>query len=243
MYINIVHNTITHAYNTVFTYIATLRKICNSTRMAQKVRTNLFLFSRQVLSICMYKTSGNWFCFEKSAKTLIITVSVRLLSWGYWIKSTKQYINFPWGALVCKITPVMWVRSLHRDDVDLEISLVFGILVFDWSIPSMIIVKNFSGDDLAFARCEWYFFLSNLRKKPYGVLKTRIKLLFIYVLRDTVKNVQWHHMYRSQRFTTKEHRVMHKPLQVKANFIISSTHTDAVYNNVHWIVVCKYIRL
>ena len=114
-------------------YVYTLQKFCNLTRMAQKVRTNWFLFSQQVLSICMYKTSGNRFCFEKSAKTLIITVSVRLLSWGYWMKSTKQYVNFPQGALVCKITPVMWVRSFHRDEVDLEISLVLGIFVFDWS--------------------------------------------------------------------------------------------------------------
>lgn len=147
-------------------YLHALRKICNSTRRAQNIRTNLFLFSRQVLSICMYKTSGSRLCFAKSAKTLIMTVSVRLLSCGYWTKSTKQYVNFPQGALVCRITPVIWVRSLHRDDVDLEISLVFGILVFDWSMPSIINVKNFSGDDLAFSRCAWYFFLSNLRNKP-----------------------------------------------------------------------------
>lgn len=123
----------------------TFLNICNCTRATQKFSTNLFLFSLQVLSIWRYKISGKWLVFwAKSLRTCTITVKVKLLSCGYCNKSTKQWNCFTKDAFLCKIAPVTWVHKHHRDDVDLVISLVFGRFVFDWSMPSMIMVRYLS---------------------------------------------------------------------------------------------------
>ncbi len=55
-----------------------------------------------------------------------------LLSRGHWRRLTKLYASFPHGAFVCTSAPLICVRTLHKELVDLAISLVYGRLVFAW---------------------------------------------------------------------------------------------------------------
>lgn len=143
----------------------TFLKILNSTNSEQKLITNLFLFSLAVLSICIYRFSGQ--SFRESTRlrrTLKIRVIVRLLSWGNCKRSTKAKAILLYGHFVCTRTPVTCVRSFHKLDCDFAISLVCDRFVLAWSIPSIIKVICFCGSQRDFSLWLWYFLLSVLER-------------------------------------------------------------------------------
>jgi len=65
-------------------------------------------------------------------------------------------VNLKAHRQVCHKLPgyeLKCVLKCHKDDVDFEIIEVLGKLVLDWSMPSIMMVRNFSGSDLDFSLC------------------------------------------------------------------------------------------
>lgn len=158
MHVHDMHGICSYGFGLLHTFL----NISLVTRRAQKARMYRFLFSRLVLSICMYRFSGPR-CLLQSTNVFTNNVRVKLLSCGNCRVSTNANASFPCGVLVCTMTPVTWVRRRHKLLVDLAMCLVFGRFVLAWSMPSIITHMFWSGEDRAFNRCLWYFCLSLLK--------------------------------------------------------------------------------
>lgn len=100
--------------------------------------------------------------FPNFPSTRSRTSTTRFPSCGHCKRSQKTYVSFPLGARVCTKTPMRWVRSLCKLQVDFHSLCSAGTCVFFWSIPSMMIVTYFSGWFRDFSRWSWYFALSSL---------------------------------------------------------------------------------
>ena len=62
-----------------------------------------------------------------------------------------------------------WVLKRQSPLVLFAITLVFGMFVFAWSMPSVITVMDLSGKALDLERWLWYTPLSLLRTKTYNM--------------------------------------------------------------------------
>ena len=130
-----------------------------ATRRNAKPRTYIFLFSLQQLSNCKSKISGilpyflTWFS-NVSMRTFI----VRLLSDGWSAVVAKMYKSLPCGMVPWTRAPVKWVLSRQLCWLPLSSLVRCGMLVFDWSIPSMATHKYFE----EFLACCFFFSYSRL---------------------------------------------------------------------------------